>query len=198
MARPIAKDHADKRRQIMSCAARLFAEQGFDGASMNAVAQACGVSKANIYHYYDSKTALLFDLLDNHLRALRDTVLQSANAHTCAEDQLRNIISAVLSAYEGADNEHKIQLSAMSNLPKDLQNILQGYQREMVAAVSSVLSALAPDVFDKDPSKLRAATMSVFGMLNWHYMWNAQATPSEREAYATLVSDLTLLGLSGI
>ena len=182
----------------MSCAARLFAEQGFDGASMNAVAQACGVAKANIYHYYDSKTALLFDLLEHHLSALRDTVEQSANAHTCAEDQLRNIISAVLSAYEGADNEHKIQLSAMSNLPKDLQNTLQGYQREMVAAVSSVLSALAPNVFDKDPTKLRAATMSVFGMLNWHYMWNAQASPSEREAYANLVSDLTLSGLHGI
>ena len=40
--------------------------------------------------------------------------------------------------------------------------------------------------------------MSVFGMLNWHYMWNAKATPSEREAYATLVSDLTLSGLNGI
>ncbi|MEP6068359.1 MAG: TetR/AcrR family transcriptional regulator [Paracoccaceae bacterium] len=198
MARTIAKDHADKRRQIRSCAARLFAEQGFDGASMNSVAQSCGVSKANIYHYYDSKTALLFDLLDNHLRDLRDTVFQSANADNHPEDQLRDTISAVLSAYEGADNEHKIQLSAMSSLPKDLQNTLQEYQREMVAALSSILFALAPDVFYKNPSKLRATTMSVFGMLNWHYMWNAQATPSEREAYATLVSNLTLSGLNGI
>ncbi|MEP1539276.1 MAG: TetR/AcrR family transcriptional regulator [Paracoccaceae bacterium] len=198
MARTIAKDHADKRRQIRSCAARLFAEQGFDGASMNSVAKACGVSKANIYHYYDSKTALLFDLLDNHLRDLRDTVFQSTNADNHPEDQLRDTISAVLSAYEGADNEHKIQLSAMSSLPKDLQNTLQGYQREMVAALSSILFALAPDVFYKNPSKLRATTMSVFGMLNWHYMWNAQATPSEREAYATLVSNLTLSGLNGI
>lgn len=182
----------------MSGAARLFAQQGFDGASMNAVAQACGVSKANIYHYYDSKTALLFDLLDHHLSDLRDTIVTAANTRSHPEDQLRGMISAILLAYQGADNEHKIQLSAMDSLPEDLHDILRGYQREMVSALSSILSALAPEVFDKNPSKLRATTMSVFGMLNWHYMWNAQATPLERDAYARLVSDLTLSGLRGL
>jgi hypothetical protein len=40
--------------------------------------------------------------------------------------------------------------------------------------------------------------MSVFGMLNWYYMWNGGAAPQARDAYATLVADLTLRGLPGI
>ena len=63
MARTIAKDHDAKRAHILKTAARVFAEEGFARASMNQLARACGISKANIYHYYDSKDALHFDIL---------------------------------------------------------------------------------------------------------------------------------------
>ena len=50
MARTIAKDHDQKRALILSASARLFAEEGYDRASMTQIARACGISKANIYH----------------------------------------------------------------------------------------------------------------------------------------------------
>ena len=74
MARSIATDHDDKRLVILKAAARLFADEGYGRASMSALASACGISKANIYHYYSSKEALLFDILDTHLKGLRDRV----------------------------------------------------------------------------------------------------------------------------
>ena len=61
MARTQAKDRGAKREAILEAAARVFASEGFDRASMAALAQDAGISKANIYHYYDSKDALLFD-----------------------------------------------------------------------------------------------------------------------------------------
>ncbi len=48
---------------ILSAGVRLFAEQGFDGVSMRGVAQAAGVSKANIYHHFSSKEALYLAIL---------------------------------------------------------------------------------------------------------------------------------------
>ena len=74
MARTIAKDHDQKRGQILKSAAKVFAEQGFDRASMTQLARECGTSKANIYHYYDSKDAILFDILDCYLSELRDRI----------------------------------------------------------------------------------------------------------------------------
>ena len=49
-----------------------------------------------------------------------------------------------------------------------------------------------------DKAKLRAATMSVFGMLNWYYMWNSGAGTKAREDYADLVSTLALNGVRGL
>ncbi|MCG8360388.1 MAG: TetR/AcrR family transcriptional regulator, partial [Kiloniellales bacterium] len=67
MARTRATDYDDKRRAILSRAARLFADDGFDRVSMASIAADCGVSKALLYHYYESKDALLFDVIGEHL-----------------------------------------------------------------------------------------------------------------------------------
>ena len=75
MARPIAKDHDQKRAAILKTAARVFADEGFDRASMAGLAKACGISKSLIYHYYPSKEALLYDILHTHLSALKGAVV---------------------------------------------------------------------------------------------------------------------------
>lgn len=197
MARTIAKDHDAKRVAILKTAARVFAEQGFARASMSQVALACGISKATIYHYYDGKDALLFDILDSYLRALRDRL--AALPEGGAPDQrLQGILAETLLAYDGMDNEHKIQTEGIPLLPVPQQEILKGYQRDMVRQLSVALRDTAPDVFDGDAPRLRDVTMTVFGMLNWFYMWNREAGATKREAYAALVADLTLKGVRGL
>lgn len=108
MSRPIAKDHDEKRSHILNVAARVFADQGFARASMAQVAKDCGISKANIYHYYSSKDALLFDILDTYLSELRDRINGIDMAGLNPSEQLALIVIETLRAYEGMDNEHKI------------------------------------------------------------------------------------------
>ena len=55
---PTAPADGAKRRQIVEGARRLFLAQGFDAASMNAIAQEAGVSKGTLYVYFDSKEQL--------------------------------------------------------------------------------------------------------------------------------------------
>jgi AcrR family transcriptional regulator len=198
MARTIAKDHDEKRAQILKSAAKVFAEAGYDRASMTQLARECGISKANIYHYYDSKDAVLFGLLDTYLCELRDRVCGVQVADLTPDDALRQVVAEILLAYQGADFEHKVQSGAMGALPEEQQKLLRAYQREMVQFLSNTLQAVAPEVFNEDPAKLRAATMSVFGMLNWYYMWNSGAGPQAREDYAELVANLTLNGVRGL
>ena len=198
MARTIAKDHAEKRAQILKSAAKVFADQGFDRASMSQLAAECGISKANIYHYYDSKHALLFDLLDNYLSTLRDRICAIPLDGKTPEEALRETLLQTLLAYQGADDEHRVQSSGLSALPEDQQRILRAYQRDMVQHLSAILSACAPSQLGGNPARLRATTMSVFGMLNWFYMWHPGADEAARRDYADLVGTLTLKGLSGL
>ncbi len=198
MSRPIAKDHDEKRQHILKVAARVFADQGFARASMSQVAKDCGISKANIYHYYSSKDALLFDILDTYLCALRDRILGLDLADLAPCDQLGRIVIETLRAYEGMDHEHKIQTEGIPLLPDDQQKTLKAYQRDLVMQMSGVVAAIAPKVFDDDPQKLRSTAMSIFGMLNWFYMWNSPADHEAREDYAKLVTRLTLTGVRGL
>jgi len=198
VARTIAKDHSEKRTQILKSAAKVFASQGFDRASMNELAAECGISKANIYHYYESKHTLLFDMLDNHLSSLKDRICAIPLDFCKPEDSLREITLQILLAYQGADNEHRVQNAGYSVLPKDQQSILRTYQRDMISHLSNVIAACEPACFQGDPVKLRATTMSVFGMLNWYFMWQADGNECNRRAYAALVSNLTLKGLKGL
>lgn len=198
MARTIAKDHDQKRAQILKSAARVFAREGFDRASMNALARECGISKANIYHYYDSKDAILFDILNTYLTELRDRTVGMDVTGLTPEAQLRQLLVEILLAYQGMDDEHQLQISGIPCLPEEQQEMLRGYQRQMVTQMSSILTAIAPEVFTADKAKLRATTMSVFGMVNWFYMWQGTADETARRDYAQLAATLTLNGIKGL
>jgi len=50
-------------KAILKAAVRLFSDKGYDGVSMRSVAEAAGVSKANIYHHFESKEALYLAIL---------------------------------------------------------------------------------------------------------------------------------------
>ncbi len=194
MARTIAKDHDAKRTRILTVAAGVFAQQGIARASMSEVARACGISKANIYHYYAGKDALIYGILEAYLTALRDRLLGLDLTGLAPPDQLHATTREVLLAYEGMDAEHKIQTEGLPLLPDDQQKALKAVQRDMVAHVSGILRACAPAQL-ADDARCRDVTMSVFGMLNWFFMWQPRATREDRIAYAATVADLTLDGV---
>ena len=189
MPRGIARDHDEKRAAIRKGAAAYFARHGFDRASMTGAARECGVSKALIYHYYGSKEALLFDILDTHLSDLV-AVVEAARP-----DGLRGLIAAILSAYEDADAEHKLQLDALGTLPADLKAPLIDLQRRLVAMMSAVIAAERDDL---PPDRLRAVTMTVFGILNWFYMWHRPGRGISRKDYAELAGSFVQGGIDAV
>ena len=198
MARTIAKDHDAKRHHILKTAARVFADEGIARASMSAIAQACGISKANIYHYYASKDDLLFDILDSYLSALLAKVRDVPTNRLAPADALEALLTEFLLAYEGMDHEHKIQAEGLPLLPEAQQAVLRGYQREMVDMMGEAVAALNPTAFHDQRDMLRDTTMSVFGMLNWFYMWNRHADAARRTAYARHLARFTEAGVRGI
>jgi len=56
-------DGGAKRRQVMDGARAVFMKDGFDGASMNDIARAAGVSKGTLYAYFESKERLFEALI---------------------------------------------------------------------------------------------------------------------------------------
>ncbi|MEW6639103.1 MAG: TetR/AcrR family transcriptional regulator [Pseudomonadota bacterium] len=188
MARSRASDYDDKRRAILNRSAELFSEHGYDRASMNKIADACGVSKANLYHYYKDKDELLFDVIRFHLEELLEMVEAADRPDEPPEARLRGLAGALLEAYRDADAQHNVQINSMRFLPDDRQTELKGMERELVRIFSDAVAGVAPQL--KGTKMLKPVTMSLFGMLNWHYLWFKSGGEVTRADYADLVTRL--------
>lgn len=193
MARTRAADYDDKRYRILRTASELFAEHGYETASMAMVAEACGMSKPLLYHYYDSKAALLFDIIDVHLQDLIAAVDEADDESAPPRRRLHAVISALLEAYRDADSDHKVQINALSRLPEERQRHLRERERRLVERFAAIL-AVANPALERDGTLLKPVTMSLFGMLNWHYMWFRPDGPMTRAEYAEMATSLILDG----
>jgi TetR/AcrR family transcriptional regulator len=79
---------------ILEAAIRLFSEFGYDGVSMRRIAEAAGVSKANIYHHFASKEALYLAILTGSARHLSEIVEDLAEGEGDFEQRLREFTRA--------------------------------------------------------------------------------------------------------
>src|SRR5438876_11838993 len=68
MARTRSENYDGIHLGILTNAARLFSAQGYMRASIADLADACQLSRGALYHYFDSKEAILFAILDAHVR----------------------------------------------------------------------------------------------------------------------------------
>ena len=62
---------ARRAEAMVAAAAALFAERGFDGTSLNAIAKAAGVTIASIYQYFPNRDALVDAVAEFYLAAFR-------------------------------------------------------------------------------------------------------------------------------
>ncbi len=198
MARTRAQDFEEKSRGILDNAAQVFAEQGMDKASMSQIAAHAGVSKALLYHYYPSKDALIFAIILTHLQELDSAVEEADDSDLPPHQRLRRLVGAVLENYRGADNQHKVQLNATSALSDERKAEILALERQIVRRFSGVLDQINPGLNDKSRPLLTPVTMSLFGMMNWMYMWFKDGGRISREDYADVATTLILEGIRAV
>lgn len=63
---------ANRKEQIMRCAAELFAEQGYYKTTTSHIASAAGVTQPYVFHFFKSKEQMYLDVLEHAYLRLRD------------------------------------------------------------------------------------------------------------------------------
>ncbi|NBC96060.1 MAG: TetR family transcriptional regulator [Deinococcus-Thermus bacterium] len=198
MARTRATDFAEKQHGLLLNAARVFATQGMEKASMSQIASEAGVSKSLLYHYYPSKGALIFAIIHTHLEALEGALAQADDPALAPEERLRVLVETVLDSYRGADDQHVVQLNAAPALSDAQKAEITALERRIVKHFSRVLREIHPTLDQPDRPLLMPVTMSLFGMMNWVYMWFKEGGPISREDYAEIATTLILEGVKAV
>ncbi len=86
----------ERRALLMDAALAVFAERGYEGASIGQIARAAGVSKALIYEHFPSKRDLHLELLRRHGRELEARLQRALAEHDSPEAATRSAIDAFL------------------------------------------------------------------------------------------------------
>ena len=186
----------DSRQEILRTAARLFQQRGYDATSMNDVAAALKLSKGGLYHHFQSKDEILFEIMNHAMEITQERVLAPVRGIADPEDRLRALIrlhmEVVLSP---RDREITVMLHENHPLPPALRKRINHRKKEYVHFVESLIAEVQDTRKSKRTVSPRAAAFALLGMINWIYQWYK---PEGNLQAHNLIPQFTDLLLGGI
>ena len=194
MARPQSPDYDMRRESIVAAAASLYAERGFNGASLADLASACSASKSLVYHYFPSKEDILYEVMASHLELLVDAAEGAAQQEGSGRARLEALALSFMRLYSGAADRHKVLLNEIDNLPAERRADVVGKQRRIVAIVEGLIRQIRPTL----TAEARPLAMLFFGMINWTHSWFRPDGDMSAEELARLAVRLMLSGIQGL
>lgn len=196
MARGRSSGYEDQRELILLRAAELFAQRGYSATSMNGVAEACGLSKPALYHYFRDKYDLLVNIAENHVVHLQTLVREVADLGLPPEARLRELIRRFVLEYAQAQHAHRVLVEDIKFLTEEDQKRILGAERYVTHEFSDAVTQLWPHLGQDHLAK--PTTMLLFGMINWMFMWFRSSGTLSYEDMVPIVSDLFFSGVSAV
>lgn len=178
------RDDGNRRQQLLTAAARLFRDKGFDATSTRDIAASVGMHSGSPFYHFKSKDALLLAVMEEGMRsalARQAQALQGVDAvaevaagakppASQAVLQLRRLIRAHFDTLLGPGNDFiPVMLYEHRSLNACQRAALAQLQVAYEAAWTPVLEALHASGHLRAPVKL--ARLLILGALNWSVQW---------------------------
>lgn len=195
MGRRRSPGHEVNRERILANAVRAFGEVGYPSATMAQLAQACGTSKAGLYHYYASKESLLFDALDQYTRRLISLAREVFDRGLPPQAQLAELVRVFVDEYRHSRDYHVALLNDVKFLAEPQRDAIRAQEREVVLRFRDALTAAFPERMRSEAAM--PTTMALLGMINFTFAWLRPDGPLTHGEFADLVIRLWEHGLSG-
>ena len=185
-ARATTTAHDDKRQLIIERCANLFDSGGYHRATMQMLADEVGLGKPTLYHYFSSKTEILYAIHQQHIAVLIDGLDGEQRRAASPREQLlqgaRDILQEIAKhpGYVRAFFEHYGELEGPKRA--EIRARRQDYFEKVCAIIKS---GVASGAFRKCDIELTA--YGFLGMCSWAYHWYpplAERLPAQKAAEA--------------
>lgn len=206
--RPSPHDTRFDRRlsEILDYATEIFADKGYEGASMRDLSRLSGISLAGLYYYFESKEKLLY-IIQQHtfttiIDRLRERLAQSTDPETRIRIFVHNHVDYSVTrqkAMKVLSHEDDVLKNGYGS---ELAAIKREYYRICVGLVDDLaqaerLKSVGANAAAVGGIGTRTAVMGLFGMMNWLYTWYKPRVDPDAEVLAREVSDIFLRGIRG-
>ncbi len=204
---PEPDNRFDRRfSEILDYAAEVFAEKGYEGASMRDLSRLSGMSLAGLYYYFDSKEKLLYYIQKHTFTTILDRLRARLGGSSDAEERIRIFVHNHVD-YAIANQKAMKVLSHEDDVLRnshgsELATIKREYYKICVGLVNDLgkgkgLQRSSQNGGAKNGVSTRTAVMGLFGMMNWLYTWHKPRIDPDAEVIARQISDIFLRGVRG-
>jgi AcrR family transcriptional regulator len=184
----------ERRHQLIDIARSLFAERGYEGTSIEEVAQRAGVSKPVVYEHFGGKEGLYAVVVDREMSALLDGVTASLTNNQY-RPRVEAVTLALLTYIEERTDGYRVLIrdSPPSLSPGTYSTLFND-------AVSQVASILAGDFSRRglDPELAPMYARALVGSVSMTAQWWMGAREPNKEVVAAHLVNLMWNGLTGL
>ncbi len=160
----------EKLVHLLTCAARAFAEFGYEKASIRQVAQAAGISLAGLYHYVKCKEELLFFIQYHTFGVLAEGLEGLMERSAAPESHLKEMVYSHVRYLVEHLPELKVCTTELDSLQGEYYQQVLGRRQRYFELTQQILKRLN----EQDQGSRvgpNMAALYLFGMLNWIVMW---------------------------
>ncbi len=182
-----------KLDHVLGAAARVMSREGYGRATMRQVAREAGMSLAGVYHYFASKEELLFLLQFHAFDSIVAALTEKLEPVRDPRRRLGLVVTNHLEHFLARMDELKVCVHEMESLRGEYYRRVQDLRREYFRITLEIVEAVGAQA-GGTKVKARLATLYLFGMLNWIYMWYPAERGVSGEALAEALIALFLDG----
>jgi AcrR family transcriptional regulator len=179
---------AERERQILDAALVVFAERGFQNASMDAVAERVGVTKPVVYTHFGSKEGLLLACLAQARAELLNVTTAAAASADTPEERLRQ---GTLAFFRYVENRPAWSLLCAESTVAG--EALEGIRAQQTDFIAGLLASWAPDA---SAQQLTGWAHAIVGACERLAIWRASDPAVTAEHATQYLMDLAWTGLA--
>jgi len=168
----VSEAAVSRHRGILETAAQLICSDGYERTSMNAIAEACQLTKAGLYHHIRSKEHLLSEIMHYGMDIFEEQVLSQVSGITDPVERLETTLDKHVQLVTGGRNkEVTVILHEHDTLTGDARAQINARKKNYVRFLeASFAEAIAQGRIRQVEPKVAAFTF--LGMVNWIYKWH--------------------------
>jgi AcrR family transcriptional regulator len=168
--RKTTEAHDEKRLDIIMHCANLFDEAGYHRATMQMLAEKVGLGKPTLYHYFPSKTSILYAIHQIHIRALLDGLAHSAEARAGPVERLRLACVDILRQIAEHPGFVRAFMDHYGELEGEMRAEIRARRREYFRCICEIFAKGIEEGHFRDCDPELTA-YGFLGMCNWAYKW---------------------------
>lgn len=183
-----------KRAEIVRLAAELFDRKGYYRTSVDDIADAAGIRKPTLYHYFSGKQEILFWIYQDYSTLAVRRQEERRDRGVGPAESLFGLMYDVISALDTHAGHCRAYFEYQREIPEEYQRQIKDQRRHYQSMMEEVLEeGMKSGEFRQLDPHLTANAL--FGMVNWAYQWYDREGHSDAREVVETFYDLVMSGL---